>query len=199
MTRKDQNIAYYDANAKAYFDKTVKADMSNTRNRFLEYLEPGSKILDAGCGSGRDSRVFLDAGYSVKAFDASSELAALASGYTGRPVACMTFHDMKWENEFDGIWACSSLLHLNPADLRDALDRIYTALKPGGVFFTCFKYGNQVWSDDSRDFYNQTEGSLTELLSEDFNYKILDLFTTGDVMPGRSNLRWINIISSKED
>ena len=75
---KNQTIAYYDDPANAYADQTLHADMSESYERFEKYLTPGAAVLDAGCGSGRDSLHFMQAGYAVPAIDASKEMSAVA-------------------------------------------------------------------------------------------------------------------------
>ena len=101
----DKNVEYYNENADAFFEGSVGADMSGSRNQFTAYLPKKARILDAGCGSGRDSKAFLDAGFDVVSFDASNEMCKRASELTGREVVNMRFEDMSFADEFDGIWA----------------------------------------------------------------------------------------------
>ena len=79
----NKTVAYYNAHAKEYAASADVADMREVRGRFLNYLKPGQKILDAGCGSGRDALAFLEAGYETEAFDASEKLCGIASEKTG--------------------------------------------------------------------------------------------------------------------
>ena len=78
----DQTIVYYEQNADSFIDGTLGADMDDLRQGFLKLLPEGSYILDFGCGSGRDTKAFLDAGYRVDAVDGSEELCRRASDYT---------------------------------------------------------------------------------------------------------------------
>jgi SAM-dependent methyltransferase len=71
-------IDFYDANADRYFALTRDADMSVNRAAFLRYLPRSGRVLDAGCGSGRDALAVREAGFDVEAFDASAALARLA-------------------------------------------------------------------------------------------------------------------------
>ena len=64
-------IAYYNDNAEGFFLETAGVDMSDLHRRFLMAIPAGGLILDAGCGSGRDSKAFLAQKYRVRAFDAS--------------------------------------------------------------------------------------------------------------------------------
>jgi 2-polyprenyl-3-methyl-5-hydroxy-6-metoxy-1,4-benzoquinol methylase len=74
---------------------TLSASISDLYREFLPLVPTGGKILDAGCGSGRDSVYFKQQGFSVTAFDASSEAAQIASRAIGQPVNVMTFIDVK--------------------------------------------------------------------------------------------------------
>lgn len=79
-------INYYNQNAEIFFGSTVSVDMSSLHDKFLAQIALGGNLLDAGCGSGRDAKAFLQRGYSVIAFDGSAEMVRLASEHTGLPV-----------------------------------------------------------------------------------------------------------------
>jgi SAM-dependent methyltransferase len=115
--------------------------MSPLYTRFLYWLPNSGHILDAGCGSGRDAFAFQKRGYQVAAFDASPTLAKFAATYCGLSVQVMRFQEINWLRRFDGIWACASLLHVPAAELPDVLIRMADALKPRGVLYASFKYG----------------------------------------------------------
>jgi len=55
-------IDYYETHSEEYFRATVGLDMSSIYKRFLGELTPGAHILDAGCGSGRYTKAFLEMG-----------------------------------------------------------------------------------------------------------------------------------------
>src|SRR5438309_6932977 len=100
--------AHYEDNAPTAFARMLAADRSALEalyQPFLAHLPPGGHILDAGCGSGRDSRVFLDRGCRVTAIDGSGAMAALASAYLGQAVLHLTFQEITFEACFDGVWA----------------------------------------------------------------------------------------------
>ena len=109
------------------------------QKHFLSKLKVGSHILDFGCGSGRDTKYFLEQGYSVEAIDGSAQLCKLASEYTGIEVKKIFFQELKEVNRYDGIWACSSILHLSITELADVMRRMEVALKENGIIYTSFK------------------------------------------------------------
>lgn len=132
---------YYDANAKAYFDLTVNVDMTALYPVFLQYITPAGRILDAGCGSGRDSLAFTRLGFQVDAIDGSAEMAKLASEFTQLPVKHLAFEHLNEHERYDAIWSCASLLHTPFSDLPALFTRFERALKPGGTWYLSFKHG----------------------------------------------------------
>ena len=189
----NDTINYYNDNAKEYFEFTLNADMSENYAKFLKYLSEGSYILDAGCGSGRDSKFFLSSGYKVKAIDASEELCALASNYIGQEVENIRFKDINFDEVFDGIWANASLLHVHKDEISEVIQKMRKALKEHGIFYASFKYGNTERIQGPRYYNDLDENSIKQLFS-DFN--ILELWLSDDAIPGRTE-RWVNIIAEK--
>ncbi len=190
-------VSYYQQNAADFFRETIDVDMAPLYGRFLSLIPAGGHILDAGCGSGRDARNFLDHGYRVTAFDASAELAALATGHSGLPVSVLRFQDIDWTQAFDGIWACASLLHVPAADLSASLRRLEDALKPAGVLYTSFKYGQGEREYHRRRFTDLDEQGLGLLLNEVPDLEELETWVTSDRRPDRGDERWLNTLLRK--
>ena len=153
-------------------------------------------VLDLGCGSGRDTKYFLEHGYRVDAIDGSAELCALASEYTGIPVKCQLFQELDASEVYDGIWACSSLLHLSYGELDEVLYRIEKALKPQGILYMSFKYGVFEGERNGRYFLDLTEEKLEQLLKKHTSLQQLRNFLTEDVRPDREE-RWLNLFLKK--
>ena len=191
---KNSTLEYYDQNAEQFFKTTADVDFTDTQDRFLQYLQLGSRILDLGCGSGRDARYFLGKGYQVDATDGSAEICRLASEYTGIPVRQMLFNELDAEEEYDGIWACASILHLPEEELRDVMHRIGTALKKDGIFYTSFKYGDFAGERNGRYFRDFTEESFREFLTDFHEFRMTDQWITSDVRPNRGEERWLNVL-----
>ncbi len=157
--------AYYDQHAQAFYDLTVDVDVTHLYGPFLAHLAPGAHILDAGCGSGRDSRRFLAAGYAVTAMEPCDGLAARAEALIGQPVVRRRFAEVDWVEAFDGVWASASLLHVPKSEIDDALARLTRALKPGGMLYASFKHGTGERVRRGRFFNCYDEDSLAALLA----------------------------------
>lgn len=190
-------LQYYDKNAKNFIDNTVTVDFTATQTRFVSKLEKGSHILDFGCGSGRDTKYFLSQGFQVTAIDGSVELCKLASEYAGIPVKHMMFQELEEKETYDGIWACSSILHLPLPELRDVFQRITAALKKDGVLYTSFKYGNYEGERNGRYFTDMTEDRFSDFLKNIKGLELEEQWVTSDVRPGRGDEKWLNIILRK--
>ena len=153
--------------------------------------------MDFGCGSGRDTKYFLSQGFQVEAIDGSEELCKLATVYTGIPVKNMLFQELNAVEQYDGIWACSSILHLPLPELNDVFQRITAALKKDGVFYTSFKYGNYEGERDGRYFTDMTEDRFSDFLKNIKGLELEEQWVTSDVRPERGDEKWLNIILRK--
>ena len=192
----NNTIEFYNTNAAEFSAKTENADMSECRGRFLSYMVLRGTILDAGCGSGRDMIAFRDAGFDVSGIDASAELCRIASEKTEIPVKQMRFEELEGEEEYDGIWACASLLHVARVDLLDVLNRLRKLLKTDGILYASFKYGTEDRIKDGRYFCDFTEESCRSLM-EKAGFVVREMFVTGDVREGRGDEMWVNVIARK--
>ncbi|MFA6733371.1 MAG: class I SAM-dependent methyltransferase, partial [Sphaerochaeta sp.] len=126
---------YYEHHADLFLSTTKDIDMGMQYQMFLPYLKPGASILDAGCGSGRDSLAFLTLGFVVEAFDLSPSMVEAAKALTGLEVRCLSFQQMDYDAEFDGIWACASLLHVPKAELAEVFGLLHRALVDEGILY----------------------------------------------------------------
>ncbi len=190
-------IQYYNERATDYFDQTADIDVAHLRQRFTERLPTRAKILDAGCGSGRDARAFMDQGYEVVAIDASSGMAEQANQRLGVQVEVLPFEEMDFCEEFDGIWACASLLHVPSNELSGVIDRMILALKPGGTFYLSFKVGNSEEERDGRWFHDMTQQGLTDLLTGFDALNVIEMWESNDQgnCDGRDVTGWINALA----
>ena len=192
----NNNIEYYNNNSKEFIENTINSDMSLWRDKFEKYIPDGGHILDAGCGSGRDSKAFFKHGYSVVAFDASREMCKFASEYLGFEVWQMRFDEICFDEEFDGVWACASLLHVDADKIADAMNNIKNELKDNGVIYASFKYGDGTTSKGDRSFTNMNKEGIAQLMAG-CGFEILECDISHDVRPDRNDEKWINVIARK--
>lgn len=192
-----RTLEYYDEHAGDFVERTADIDMTPLYEAFLTLLLPGGRILDAGCGSGRDAAAFAAGGYDVVAFDGSREMARLAAERTGLAVKHLTFDGVAWTNEFDGVWACASLLHLPMAERLDALSRLVAALKAGGVLYVSLKSGDSEGERDGRWFSDSTLERLESEMGAVGRLRIIRVWETAD-HAARADTRWINALARKQ-
>ena len=197
MISENKTIHYYNENAAAYIASTVNVDFQETQDRFLRRLPAGGRILDFGCGSGRDTKYFLEKGYAVTAVDGSKEFCRLAGEYTGIPVRQMLFQELAEKAAYDGIWACSSILHLPYEELSTVMRKMACALKAEGVVYTSFKYGEFEGERNGRYFTDMTEDRFSAFLKNIKGLALEEQWVTSDVRPGRGDEKWLNIILRK--
>ena len=196
-SRMDHTDQYYKQFAAEFFRSTVGVDMSAIYQRFLARLKPGAHILDAGCGSGRDAKAFAAVGFRVTAFDASPDLARLASDHCGFEVAVRRFEDIAEVEAFDGIWCCASLLHVPLTAIPTTLDRLWCALRPAGTLYVSFKHGTGERDHGGRRFTDANETTLRQWLSRWPDLHQLDVWLTDDQRPDRTE-RWTNALATRK-
>jgi cyclopropane fatty-acyl-phospholipid synthase-like methyltransferase len=168
----NETLNYYNQTAKDFVADTVSADLSQIHQRFLSYLPANATILDLGCGSGRDAKAFIEAGYTVTAVDGAEECCKLAETLIGRPVDCLLFDQLEEDSQFDGIWAC-------------------------GTFYASFKYGNFEGMRGGRYFTDLNEEGLAKLMEKVEGMAIVETFLTGDARVGRGDEQWFNLVGEK--
>lgn len=197
MSTADYTLDYYNEKAASFVEGTQNVDFSRLQNEFASYVSPHGKILDLGCGSGRDSKAFLAMGYNVTAVDGSQAICNIASEYIGQDVICSTFQDYEPEDLFDGIWACASLLHLPKEDLEPVIKKYAACLNSGGSFYISFKYGTFSGERNGRFFTDMNEESFSALLNGIPELSVEKQYITEDVRPGRGTEKWLNVFLKK--
>ena len=194
----NKTLIYYNKNAEQYIQDTVNVEFSKTQDYFLDKLQAGSDILDFGCGSGRDTKYFMDRGFKVDAIDGSIELCERASEFTGIEVRNMLFQELNEMEKYDGIWACSSILHLSKEELKKVLRKMIAALKNQGIIYTSFKYSDFEGERNGRHFTDFKEDGFVKFIEDLIGVKIEEQWITGDVRPNKGDERWLNIILRKQ-
>jgi len=124
---------------------------------FMLGLSTGSRVLELGCGNGRDAEVLLAHGFDVDATDGSPGMVAEAKRRIGSAVRLMRFDELSSITAYDGIWANASLLHLPTGKLAHVLSLILQALKANGLHFATFKSGAVAGRDTLGRYYNSLD------------------------------------------
>ena len=107
----------------------------------------------------------------------------------------MKVQEMNYNSEFDGIWACASLLHIPSYELVDVLNRCYRALKDDSVMYCSFKNGEYEGERQGRYFLDLIEERFRQYVSKT-NFQILEVCITDDLRPNRTE-KWLNVILKK--
>ena len=188
-------MSYYSKHAKEYIDRTINVDMRDYYSIFLGYIESSSKILDVGFGSGRDSLYFSKLGYEVTSIDPIKEFCENGINLGLKDVKQMSIEDITYLNQFNGIWACASLLHLESSKLVDVFNKCYSSLKDNGVMYVSFKYGDYEGYIEDRYFTYLKEESFKDIISKT-NFKIEKLWINESDKLNR-DIKWLNIILRK--
>jgi len=193
----DETLRYYDEHVQTYEANTLHVDMTALYEPFLRQLPQGGSILDLGCGPGRDVAAFQERGFEVVGVDGSANMVAAARSRVSSPIVHATFDAIDWRDAFDGVWACASLLHVPRDALPDVLDRVVRAIKPRGVAFLSFKYGDAERTSRGRTFTDLTERGLHDALDGIEAIDGVETWTTFDVRADRSDERWLNALLRK--
>ncbi len=149
----DPTSSFYTDNAAVYAARERKLPRQRLDD-FLAALPIGATILELGCGGGQDAAYMLSRGFDVTPTDGSAELAGEAEKLLGRPVLVMRFETLDSSDAFHGVWAEASLLHAPRSTLPDIFDRIFRALKAGGILRASFKAGEAEGHDKFGRYYN---------------------------------------------
>jgi SAM-dependent methyltransferase len=191
------NIDYYNRNAQAFIDSSIDADVRDLYDKFLPDIPAGGRILDAGCGAGRDTLAFRGLGYLVDAFDASEEMVKYSRSLTDVDVKLDTFMSFDSETDYDGIWACASLLHVPRTELASTIKKLFTHLKDGGLFYFSMKLGDGERRVNGRTFTDFSIENIADLIKDIDKITLRGFWITNDVRPERSD-QWINVILAKQ-
>lgn len=193
----NDTLNYYEKNAEAFANGTLGVEFVDIQDRFVNLLSKNGYILDYGCGSGRDTKYFISKGFRVDAVDGSEKLCRIASKNTGIAVKQMLFSELNAIAKYDGIWACSSILHLPKKELHDVFHKMICAIKSGGYIYTSFKYGEYEGYRNERFFTDFTRESFEEFIKAYLEIKIIEEWVSADARPGRGDEKWLNLILRK--
>lgn len=198
-----QTLKFYDSQAKSFAESTLAINLSRHYEVFSKYV-PSGHVLDLGCGAGRDSKFFLDHGYTVTATDGSQEMITCTKKVTdGRCFAYQTalYDELTYSNQFDAVWAMASLVHVDDEEIFKVLCRIKDALKVGGIGYISVKEGTGSTVDATGRYFNFfTMPKIAALLAKLEGIAILEHFST--TSEGRfcsETVNWLTIVIKKAE
>lgn len=195
----NRTLDFYNKNAQSFAESTLRADFHEIQDRFLRRIPQGGRILDFGCGAGRDTKYFLQQGFRVDAADGSEELCRIAGNYTGIAVKKMLFHELDTVEYYHGIWACASILHLPKEELTDVLEKMGRAIVKDGVIYISFKYGSFEGMRNGRYFTDFTEETFQMFMGNVQGIVVDECWKTSDARPNRGEEKWVNFILRKSN
>ena len=191
------SIDYYNRYAVPYYEETVDVSMEEVMKPFVELLPENAEVLDLGCGSGRDTIALGEKGFYVTPMDGSEEMCKLAEVNTDEEVLQMTFEEMDFDDVFDGIWACASLVHLTEDEMEEILGKLVQALNMDGILYFSVHKGDRDGIYDGRYFRDYTRKELYGLMEKFSELELIDIWTTQDVRPGKTDKMWLNVLARK--
>lgn len=201
----EANTVAYDADTmRFYADQAPVYNASGPQgasrhlSAFLDRLQPGSRILELGCGGGRDSELMIRRGFVVDPTDGSAEIARKAQERIRKPVRVMRFDELNAHEEYDAIWAHGSLLHVPRSGLAAVLRLVWRALRPSGLHSASFKGGGVEGRDRFGRYFNFLD--LPQLLAIYHASAEWEVVTTAQYMGGgyeRSEGPWVAVTVRK--
>lgn len=193
----DKTKEYYENHLKEFIDNTYKCDMSMMYQLFESKLNKNdATILDLGFGSGRDIEYFVSKGYEVYGMDPVEKFCQLIKEKGFNNIYCQSANEMTFQDKFDGIWACASLLHVNKNNLNEAFKKCSIALKKDGVMYCSFKYGDFEGIRNGRYNIDLNEKTIQNYI-KNTDLVIEEIKISFDVRENRNNEKWLNIILRK--
>lgn len=188
----NSTIEYYNKYAERFTKDTIDADMRELYENFECCVAPGGKILDLGCGCGRDSAYFSQRGYEVISIDPSEEMCKRTRKITKGIVLKKSAEELNYHFEFDAVWACASLLHIPKSKMNEVLDIVIDSLKINGVMYASWKYGLFERMEDGRLFSDYTVEEIQNLACTK-NVSVIRCWESRDVRANADN-KWINLL-----
>lgn len=193
----EATLRFYADQAHVYAE-SAREGPSRHLDAFLRRLRPGARILELGCGDGRDSQAMLAAGFDAEPSDGCPEMAREAERRLGRSVRVMRFDELDEADVYDGVWANACLLHAPRPMLPGILARVIRALKPGGLHAATYKVGEAEGRDGLGRYFNYVSADdLVSAYRRSAAWEILSVqsYEAGDYQGGRR--AWVIITALK--
>jgi len=179
-------------------ENTLKVDLQPIYERFELHLKPGAKVLDVGFGSGRDSLHFDAKGFEVVSIDFAQEVYKRGKILLNTEVLNVDVKDIRYKNEFEGIWASAIFFHFTETEIKEVLLKCSEALKDKGVIYISFKYGTEEVYRHGRFFNDYDESKFLHLMEDVPQFECTEIWKTTDARVNHNTQYWLNIILTKK-
>ncbi len=184
---------FYQAQAQAYFEQTFWVDPSSFLQPLVKHLDPGARILDIGCGAGRDMLWLQNRGFSCIGLDLSLALASLARQHSDLPVIVADFEDFNFSrSQMDALLLVGALAHVPHKRFKQVFWPMLQGLKARGLVLITLKKGqNAETRPDGRVFYLWKSKDLVKIFA-DFSLGCLEYFEQQSRI--RSKDTWMSFV-----
>lgn len=180
---KSKTITYYDKNYLEYYKQTIdNSFMKPIYEQVLCHIPYGANILDAGCGVGRDTKKFIRSGFKVTSFDASEKMVDMCNSYPFSFCELESFESIQYRPDFDLVWACASLLHLEESKFKSALLNLTQSLKNGGIIYFSLKSNVDEEKSNGRDFFVHKYTDVMTFLKTNLKMKHVNSWSSYSVL-----------------
>jgi SAM-dependent methyltransferase len=166
-----------------FFSLSSAVGPSRHLDAFLDRLEPGARVLELGCGAGRDAARIRERGFDVDATDGIPAMVAKANERHSLAARVMRFDELDAHAAYDAVWAHACLLHCPRAELPGVLARIHEALKPGGLHYASFKLGEEEGRDLLGRLHNFPSPQWLERIYSKGGFAMLE----SEIYPGKGS------------
>ena len=200
-------IEYYRTHADDLARRYERADVSAVQQQLLNTFPPGSRLLEVGCGSGRDAAFMAAHGYDVLAVDGAPEMLAAAVAHhpelAGRTRTVLLPDGLSSQlGVFDGIYSIAVLMHLSCEDIFSSLCNLQKLLNPQGLFFFSVPILRSDIDENGLDDKGRRFTILPLETWEDLcgraGLKLCRSSFSSDGL-GRESVQWLNAVVEKED
>ena len=157
-----------------FFSASSACGPSRHLDAFLDRLSPGARVLELGCGTGRDAARIAERGFDIDATDGIPAMVVKANERHDIGARVMQFGELSATNAYDAVWAHACLLHCPRAQLPGVLSRIHAALRPGGLHYASYKLGDGEGRDLLGRLHNFPSFDWLAQLYVDAGFTIVD-------------------------
>ena len=200
----NKTINFYNRAYKSLIQNYESADISNTQTLLIKTFNKKNKLLEIGCGSGRDASFMIKKGYDVIAIDGSKNMIDEAKKIHPELSNKLLFktlpNDLEFDIKFDSIYSIATLMHLSENDLKNTLSKIYNLLNQNGKFLMSVSLSrddiDENGFDDKGRFFLVLSSEKWLNLLENIGFKMLETKTNSDGL-GRCGIEWLTMVVQK--